>query len=162
MSTPFCFTLFLATPHTKHLPLRIYIFRTLNFGGSPLPYTHTAGAVKLPVLEMCRVIEKKLELVGPRPHPYPLRSLREMARKRKNRTHVKTVLGTPDNTPKSFVIKHGQVGPSLAQLVHDMRKVMEPNTASRLRVSRLSRFLRSPRPFSYTYLWFRFSVLTDD
>ena len=63
----------------------------------------------------------------------------EMARKRKNRTHVKTVPGTSDNTPKSFVIKHGQVGRSLAQLVHDMRKVMEPNTASRLRVSPLSR-----------------------
>ena len=65
-----------------------------------------------------------------------------MARKRKHRTHVETVPGTSDNTPKSFVIKHGQVGHSLAQLVHDMRKVMEPNTASKLQVSRLSRFLR--------------------
>ena len=39
--------------------------------------------------------------------------------------------------PKSFVIKHGQVGHSLTQLVRDVRKVMEPNTASRLRVSLL-------------------------
>lgn len=61
-----------------------------------------------------------------------------MARKRKNRTHLK---GAPVETaegaagvPKSFVIKHGQVGASIAQLVRDIRKVMEPNTASRLRV----------------------------
>ena len=76
----------------------------------------------------------------------------EMARKRKNRTHVKTVAGTSDNTPKSFVIKHGQVGRSLAQLVHDMRKVMEPNTASRLRVS----------PLSYLWVSGFGSVLTAD
>ena len=63
-----------------------------------------------------------------------------MARKRKNRTHVKTVPGTSENTPKSFVIKHGQVGRSLTQLVHDMRKVMEPNTASKLRVSPVAQF----------------------
>lgn len=60
-----------------------------------------------------------------------------MARKRKNRTHLK---GGPasgaesSNAPKSFVIKHGQVGTSLTQLVRDVRKVMEPNTASRLKV----------------------------
>lgn len=42
--------------------------------------------------------------------------------------------GTSNGVPKSFVIKHGPVGHSLAQLVHDLRKVMEPNTASRLRV----------------------------
>ena len=75
--------------------------------------------------------------MGPRRTLIPLRSLGRMARKRKNRTHVKSVPGTSDNTPKSFVIKHGQVGRSLTQLVHDMRKVMEPNTASRLRVSPL-------------------------
>ncbi|KAI0703593.1 Brix domain-containing protein [Cytidiella melzeri] len=60
-----------------------------------------------------------------------------MARKRKNRTHLKggaaSSPGTAEGVPKSFVIKHGQVGTSLAQLVRDMRKVMEPNTASRLR-----------------------------
>lgn len=62
-----------------------------------------------------------------------------MARKRKNRTHLKggsaSAPGTEQGVPKSFVIKHGQVGSSLAQLVRDVRKVMEPNTATRLRVS---------------------------
>ncbi|EIW60527.1 Brix-domain-containing protein [Trametes versicolor FP-101664 SS1] len=60
-----------------------------------------------------------------------------MARKRKNRTHLKGGVasnpGAAEGVPKSFVIKHGQVGSSLAQLVRDFRKVMEPNTASRLR-----------------------------
>ena len=61
-----------------------------------------------------------------------------MARKRKNRTHLKSVEKneeTSGGVPKSIIIKHGQVGSSLAQLVRDMRKVMEPNTASRLKVS---------------------------
>ncbi|KZP23664.1 Brix-domain-containing protein [Athelia psychrophila] len=62
-----------------------------------------------------------------------------MARRRKNRTHLKgaadpaTTAGPKDGLPKSFIIKHGQVGSSLTQLVRDMRKVMEPNTASRLK-----------------------------
>lgn len=61
-----------------------------------------------------------------------------MARKRKTRTHLKDSNAKADTastgTPKSFIIKHGQVGSSLTQLVRDMRKVMEPNTASRLKV----------------------------
>ncbi|TFK42753.1 Brix domain-containing protein [Crucibulum laeve] len=59
-----------------------------------------------------------------------------MARKRKNRTHLKggaAPVTTSDGAPKSFIIKHGQVGSSVTQLVRDMRKVMEPNTASRLK-----------------------------
>ncbi|KAN0075355.1 Brix domain containing protein [Tylopilus felleus] len=59
-----------------------------------------------------------------------------MARKRKNRTHLKgagTNSQTQDNVPRSFIIKHGQVGSSLSQLVRDLRKVMEPNTATRLK-----------------------------
>lgn len=63
-----------------------------------------------------------------------------MARRRKNRTHLKGQAASSanpqsDGVPKSFIIKHGQVGSSLTQLVRDMRKVMEPNTASRLKVS---------------------------
>ncbi|KAG7452841.1 Brix-domain-containing protein [Guyanagaster necrorhizus] len=60
-----------------------------------------------------------------------------MGRRRKNKTHLKG--GSTDSAssqtgvPKSFVIKYGQVGASIAQLVRDIRKVMEPNTASRLR-----------------------------
>ncbi|CDO70757.1 hypothetical protein BN946_scf184798.g72 [Trametes cinnabarina] len=60
-----------------------------------------------------------------------------MARRRKHRTHLKGGVasnpGSAEGVPKSFVIKHGQVGSSLAQLVRDVRKVMEPNTASRLK-----------------------------
>ncbi|KAH7926296.1 Brix-domain-containing protein [Leucogyrophana mollusca] len=60
-----------------------------------------------------------------------------MARRRKNRTHLKgagsTAQEAEDGVPKSFIIKHGQVGSSLTQLVRDLRKVMEPNTASRLK-----------------------------
>ena len=62
-----------------------------------------------------------------------------MARRRKHRTHLKggaaSNPGTAEGVPKSFIIKHGQIGSSLAQLVRDVRKVMEPNTATRLRVS---------------------------
>ena len=57
-----------------------------------------------------------------------------MAKRRKNRTHLKQPDAQHDNTPSSFIIKHGQVGSSLAQLVRDLRKVMEPNTATRLKV----------------------------
>jgi len=59
-----------------------------------------------------------------------------MARRRKNRTHLKGIQSstpTQDSLPKSFVIKHGQVGTSLTQLTRDVRKVMEPNTATRLK-----------------------------
>ncbi|KAG0706331.1 Brix-domain-containing protein [Suillus ampliporus] len=60
-----------------------------------------------------------------------------MARRRKNRTHLKgagaAAQTVSDGAPKSFIIKHGQVGSSLTQLVRDLRKVMEPNTASRLK-----------------------------
>lgn len=60
-----------------------------------------------------------------------------MGRRRKTRTHLSAnaapVAGEP-GVPKSFIIKHGQVGASITQLVRDIRKVMEPNTASRLKV----------------------------
>ncbi|KAH9981508.1 Brix domain-containing protein [Lactifluus volemus] len=60
-----------------------------------------------------------------------------MARRRKNRTHLngtqQSSATSSANLPKSFVIKHGHVGTSLTQLTRDVRKVMEPNTASRLK-----------------------------
>lgn len=62
-----------------------------------------------------------------------------MAKRRKTRTHdkgsatAKTANGTP-GAPKSFVVKQGHVGHSIASLARDMRKVMEPNTATRLKV----------------------------
>jgi hypothetical protein len=60
-----------------------------------------------------------------------------MPRRRKNRTHLKGIRSQESSTanvPKSFVIKHGHVGTSLTQLTRDIRKVMEPNTATRLKV----------------------------
>ncbi|KDQ16240.1 hypothetical protein BOTBODRAFT_30959 [Botryobasidium botryosum FD-172 SS1] len=62
-----------------------------------------------------------------------------MARRRKNRTHLKGANASAPKdaadpkAPKSFIVRHGQVGHSIAQLVRDMRKVMEPNTATRLK-----------------------------
>lgn len=71
-----------------------------------------------------------------------------MAPRRKHRTHVKTTntaeAGSED-IPKSFIIKHGQVGTSLTQLVRDLRKVMEPNTATRLKVCARSFFMTAIR-----------------
>ncbi|CAD6566431.1 MAG: hypothetical protein TREMPRED_002581 [Tremellales sp. Tagirdzhanova-0007] len=56
-------------------------------------------------------------------------------RRRKNRTHLKGPAKgeTEERVPKSFVIKSGAVTKSLSQLVRDTRKLMEPNTATRLR-----------------------------
>ena len=71
-----------------------------------------------------------------------------MARRRKNRTHLKGAAAAgPSDAPKSFIIKHGQVGASLTQLVRDMRKVMEPNTAARLRVK--ASFIRKKETDEY-------------
>ena len=64
-----------------------------------------------------------------------------MAKKRvKRRTHVGRVDNPADpKIPKSFVIRTGKttadpLSSVLAQLVLDVRRIMEPNTASRLRV----------------------------
>ncbi|KAH9934844.1 Brix domain-containing protein [Fomitopsis serialis] len=82
-----------------------------------------------------------------------------MGRRRKNRTHLKGGVAsspaTAEGVPKSFVIKHGQVGTSLTQLVRDVRKVMEPYTASRLK-ERL--FHHGARPGGHALLAF---TLTD-
>lgn len=45
------------------------------------------------------------------------------------------LLTLQEKAPKSFVIKSGNVTKSISQLVKDMRELMEPNTATRLRVS---------------------------
>ncbi|KAI0047965.1 Brix-domain-containing protein [Auriscalpium vulgare] len=81
-----------------------------------------------------------------------------MARKRKNRTHLKgeqKAAAASSNVPKSFVIKHGQVGSSLTQLTRDVRKVMEPNTASRLKErarNKLKDFLTMAPALQVTHL----------
>lgn len=68
-----------------------------------------------------------------------------MARRRhKKRTHLGAQNGasmpaatdSASRQPKSMVIRvgAGQVGSSVSQLVKDVRKVMEPGTASRIKV----------------------------
>ncbi len=54
-------------------------------------------------------------------------------KRKKRRTHVQTDPAVIEKTPKSFVIKSGSVSAELAQLVADLRRVMEPNTASHLK-----------------------------
>lgn len=64
----------------------------------------------------------------------------------KRKTHVKQAseqekLGADPNkskVPKSFVIRSGKIGRSAFDLVGNIRKVMEPHTASRLKVSFIS------------------------
>ncbi|KAI0256483.1 Brix domain-containing protein [Lactifluus subvellereus] len=81
-----------------------------------------------------------------------------MARRRKNRTHLKGTQSSATssaNAPKSFVIKHGHVGTSLTQLTRDIRKVMEPNTASRLKErsrNKLKDFLTMAPALQVTHL----------
>lgn len=45
--------------------------------------------------------------------------------------------------PKSFVMRSGIVGTSVTALVRDVRRVLEPNTASHLRVSIRTLFLKT-------------------
>lgn len=54
---------------------------------------------------------------------------------RKNRTQkADTAKAAGDGKPKSFVLHAGEVGSSVKALSRDLRQVMEPNTAARLRV----------------------------
>lgn len=79
-----------------------------------------------------------------------------MARRRvKKRTHVGANNGANpaptgkamDQSPKSMVIRigAGEVGPSISQLVKDVRTVLEPGTAARLKVCDVY-----PLPWGYT------------
>lgn len=42
--------------------------------------------------------------------------------------------GEGRKVPKAFVVERGKVGHVLSQLVLDIRKIMEPNTATKLKV----------------------------
>ncbi|KAI5454780.1 rRNA-binding ribosome biosynthesis protein [Naganishia albida] len=80
-----------------------------------------------------------------------------MAKRRKNRTHTKgaNAEAEEDKGPKSFVIKSGEVTRSVSQLVKDMRKVMEPGTASRLRergAARLRDYLVMAGPLGVSHM----------
>lgn len=77
-------------------------------------------------------------------------------RRRKARTHLK---GPSNNSnagsPKSFVIRSGNVSRSCSTLVNDVRKVMEPNTATRLRErksNKLRDFLSMCGPLGVSHL----------
>lgn len=59
-------------------------------------------------------------------------------RRKKTRTHVSAAEVSDPNAakvPKSFVVKSGVVGGSVSGLVRDIRKVLEPNTGTRIRAS---------------------------
>ena len=87
-----------------------------------------------------------------------------MARRRtKKRTHIGANNGNQpdkksiDRSPKSMVIRigAGEVGPSIGQLVKDMRLVMEPGTASKLRErksNKLRDFTTMCGPLGVTHL----------
>jgi uncharacterized FlgJ-related protein len=96
-------------------------------------------------------LEKKIKIKIHKSSPETILSLDKhtkshtMARRRvKKRTHVgaqnganPTAKGKPmEKTPKSMVIRigAGEVGASVSQLVKDVRQVMEPDTAVRLKV----------------------------
>lgn len=89
-----------------------------------------------------------------------------MARRRiKKRTHVGANNGSSKSVPasqarrdpKSMVIRigAGEVGPSVSQLVKDVRAMMEPGTASRLkerRTNRLRDYLTMAGPLGVSHL----------
>ena len=54
---------------------------------------------------------------------------------RKKRTHVPQG-DVSSKVPRSFVMERGAVGKAVGQLVVDVRQVMEPHTASKLKVAR--------------------------
>lgn len=89
-----------------------------------------------------------------------------MARKRvKKRTHVgadgaassEAPRGGAARDPKSMVIRvgAGEIGPSVSQLVADVRRVMEPATAARLKerkANRLRDYLTMTGPLGVSHL----------
>ncbi|KAL8286638.1 hypothetical protein RQP46_004166 [Phenoliferia psychrophenolica] len=81
------------------------------------------------------------------------------SKRRKTRTHIKPTESSADpnaaKTPKSFVVKSGVVGPTVAALTRDVRKVLEPNTGSRIRErksNRLRDFVAMSGPLGVTHL----------
>lgn len=84
-----------------------------------------------------------------------------MLRLRQRRKQVKPATvgeSAPAGTskvPKTFVVKSGTVGNSVAALTKDVRRVLEPNTASRLRerkANRLRDYVSMSGPLGVTHL----------
>jgi hypothetical protein len=91
-------------------------------------------------------------------NPPPLVNMpKKGSRRKKTRTHVKPTEASADPTaskvPKSFVVKSGTVGGSVAALVRDVRKVLEPNTGSRIRVSQST----VPAPLNQLFFFLKIS-----
>ena len=53
----------------------------------------------------------------------------------KKYTHVASEGAGDEVVPSTFVMERGKVGKTLNQLVLDLRRVMEPHTASKLKVT---------------------------
>lgn len=75
----------------------------------------------------------------------------------KNGSNAKSAQLKSSDTPKSMVIRigAGDVGPSISQLVKDVRQMMEPDTAARLkerRANRLRDYLSMSGPLGVTHL----------
>ena len=60
------------------------------------------------------------------------------AQRKKTRTHVENEheKEETDNAPKSFIIKRGKVGQYLKELIQNLRELMYPYTALKLRESK--------------------------
>ncbi|KAF9274252.1 hypothetical protein BGZ68_000826 [Mortierella alpina] len=77
--------------------------------------------------------------------------------RKKSRTHKKVEEGENPNapkTPKTFVMRSGEVGHSVMGLVNDIRRLMEPNTATKLRErknNRLRDFVAVAGPLGVTH-----------
>ncbi|KAG0240179.1 hypothetical protein BGW41_007161 [Actinomortierella wolfii] len=77
--------------------------------------------------------------------------------RKKTRTHKKVEEGDNPNAPKipkTFVMRSGEVGHSVMALVNDIRRVMEPNTATKLRErknNRLRDFVAVAGPLGVTH-----------
>ncbi|KAF9927087.1 hypothetical protein FBU30_003511 [Linnemannia zychae] len=77
--------------------------------------------------------------------------------RKKNRTHKKVDEGENPNAPKipkTFVMRSGEVGHSVMGLVNDIRRLMEPNTATKLRErknNRLRDFVAVAGPLGVTH-----------
>ncbi|KAF4318938.1 hypothetical protein BBO99_00006895 [Phytophthora kernoviae] len=83
---------------------------------------------------------------------------RKGGKRRKTRTHVVEVPGNEkDDTPMSFVFKMGKVPSVVSTLVQDMRRVMAPYTADKLREKRkntLKDFVHVGAPMGVTHFIF--------
>lgn len=53
-------------------------------------------------------------------------------RRKKHRTHKEPAPGTEAKVPQSLVLRRGKVGIAVKDLVHDVRRMMMPHTATKL------------------------------